>query len=375
MKLLLTLVLLFSAIPASAAPLFQVTAVGLDSVAGINDQGQIVGTVNTESKHKAEIGVATDFQQVAVWTPGKTKILREFAHKPDCTPSAISNRGEIVASADQPDHYVGDGDWSDIILFRWRQGRFSRMSDSGEVHGLNNRGQAVGFRVWPDGEYGFMAWHGKVKEIRNPLSVEFCEINSINDTGLMAGVVYVHIGPPEQIGTSSERHYAYLWPPNGKPYCIETLPKTVFSEALGINNTGQVIGYVHFKDDWAAGENSYHVVYNDRAFLWQRGKMTLLDQNQPDILDARPVAINNAGEIVGSAYLPSVKSGKYLSHPFLYQNGVLFDLNTLIPANLHWELQTVSGINNRGQIIGSGLHNGKTHAFLLTPSGQAAKRP
>lgn len=66
MKLLLSLVLLFSAIPASAAPLFHVTVVGLDGVAGINDQGQVVGTVNTESKHKSEIGVATIFQQVAV---------------------------------------------------------------------------------------------------------------------------------------------------------------------------------------------------------------------------------------------------------------------------------------------------------------------
>lgn len=375
MKLLLSLVLLFSAIPTSAAPLFHVTVVGLDSVAGINDQGQVVGTVNTENKHKAETGIATIFQQVAIWTPRKTKILREFAHKPDCTPSAISSRGEIVGSADQADHYVGDGGWSDIILFRWRQGRFSRLSDSGEVHGLNNRGQAAGFRVWPDGEYGFVAWHGRVKEVRSPPGGDFCEINSINDTGLMAGVIHVHIGAAAAEGGASERHYAYLWPLKGKPYCIETLPKTVFSEALGINNAGQVTGYLHFKGDWAGGENAYHVVYNDHAFLWQRGKMTLLDRNQPDVSETRPIAINNAGEIIGAAHFPSGNSGGHLSHPFLYQNSVLYDLNTLIPANLHWELQTVSGINNRGQIIGSGIRNGKTQAFLMTPDSQPMKRP
>lgn len=93
------------------------------------------------------------------------------------------------------------------------------------------------------------SWRGKVKEVKNPLSDDFCEINSINDAGLMAGVVYVHIGPAEQIGTSSERHYAYLWPPKGKLYCVEALPKIVFSEALGINNAGQVTGYAHFKND------------------------------------------------------------------------------------------------------------------------------
>ncbi len=101
--------------------------------------------------------------------------------------------------------------------------------------------------------------------------------------------------------------------------------------------------------------------------------MTLLDRNQPDILATRPVAINSAGEIIGDAHFPSGKSGEHFSHPFLYQNGVLSDLNTLIPASSHWELQTVSGINNRGQIIGSGIHNGKTQTFLLTPDKQATK--
>jgi len=47
--------------------------------------------------------------------------------------------------------------------------------------------------------------------------------------------------------------------------------------------------------------------------------------------------------------------------------GGIFDLNSLIPADSGWELLLASAINDAGQIVGAGLFNGKTHAFLLTP--------
>jgi hypothetical protein len=42
------------------------------------------------------------------------------------------------------------------------------------------------------------------------------------------------------------------------------------------------------------------------------------------------------------------------------------DLNKLIPAGSGWMLQEAYGINNAGQIVGTGMHNGQEHAFLLT---------
>lgn len=367
MKLLFLLAFLLLSAPATAAPLFSVTAINLDGVSGINDKGQIVGIVNTDKKHQAQAGKYTDFQDVALWQAGKITIVGSLAGKPDCTPTAINNRGEVVGSGDQPLHFPGDGGWSDIKLFRWRKGRFSRLSDSGEVLGLNTWGQAVGFRVWPDGEYGFVAWHGKTREIRNPLTKDFCQVTSINDSGIMVGVIWTHFGSPKWIGSAHERHFAYLWPLTGKPYCIETVPHVVFSEALGINNAGEVIGYLHFKDDWFPGQQGQHTQYNDHAFVWKQGKTTLLDRNQPDVFDTRPVAINAAGETIGSADFLVKNAATHLGHPFLYRNGALSDLNSLIPPNSGWELQTVSGLNNHCQIIGSGTCHGKPRLFLLTP--------
>lgn len=46
----------------------------------------------------------------------------------------------------------------------------------------------------------------------------------------------------------------------------------------------------------------------------------------------------------------------------------MVDLNDLIPANSGWYLEATTGINNRGQIVGYGLHGGQQRAFLLTPT-------
>jgi len=42
------------------------------------------------------------------------------------------------------------------------------------------------------------------------------------------------------------------------------------------------------------------------------------------------------------------------------------DLNSLIPAGSGWELQRAAGINDAGQIVGTGTINGQTHGFLLS---------
>jgi probable HAF family extracellular repeat protein len=45
----------------------------------------------------------------------------------------------------------------------------------------------------------------------------------------------------------------------------------------------------------------------------------------------------------------------------------MIDLNTQLTSNSGWELQDAWDINNSGQIVGWGLYNGETHAFVLTP--------
>jgi probable HAF family extracellular repeat protein len=44
-------------------------------------------------------------------------------------------------------------------------------------------------------------------------------------------------------------------------------------------------------------------------------------------------------------------------------------LNDEIAAGSGWVLNSAEDINNNGQITGTGMINGRQHAFLLTPIG------
>lgn len=55
------------------------------------------------------------------------------------------------------------------------------------------------------------------------------------------------------------------------------------------------------------------------------------------------------------------------SHAFLWKDGVMVDLNDIIPKESPWMLQSAASINESGQIAGQGLINNEVHAFLATP--------
>jgi probable HAF family extracellular repeat protein len=174
------------------------------------------------------------------------------------------------------------------------------------------------------------------------------------------------------------------------------------SQANAINNawSPQVVGFSILSDN-----ASYH------AFLWQSGTMTDLGSLGGAISVAH--AINDAGLIVGGSLNGSGKrhafsiqagggnpmqdigtlvgakglfseayavnsSGTIVgasvhnttttdTHAFVYENGVMKDLNTMLPGNSGWILTNATGINDAGEITGTGVYKGATMAFLLMP--------
>ncbi|MBA2625830.1 MAG: hypothetical protein H0U89_09520 [Acidimicrobiia bacterium] len=81
--------------------------------------------------------------------------------------------------------------------------------------------------------------------------------------------------------------------------------------------------------------------------------------------DAR--AVNEAGHVVGRS---TTSSGD--GHAFLHEGSSMVDLNSLIPAGTGWVLHEATGINDHGQIVGSGTHNGVYRPFLLSPAPEAS---
>ena len=64
-----------------------------------------------------------------------------------------------------------------------------------------------------------------------------------------------------------------------------------------------------------------------------------------------------------------VGSTNYGSDAFIYMDGKTNQLKDLVINGLEgWHLAEATSINNSGQIIGNGIYNGNSRAFLLTPN-------
>jgi hypothetical protein len=76
-------------------------------------------------------------------------------------------------------------------------------------------------------------------------------------------------------------------------------------------------------------------------------------------------AVNSAGWVVGN-------DSSAFSIPFLYDGTTTYRLADLIPPNSGWDLSmntssSADGITEKGVIVGTGVHNGETHAYAMVP--------
>jgi probable HAF family extracellular repeat protein len=99
-----------------------------------------------------------------------------------------------------------------------------------------------------------------------------------------------------------------------------------------------------------------------RAFRYRSGRLINLG-TLPDYTRSWAFGINNQGVVIGYC---DRDDERYRA--FIHRDGRMIDLNTLIPADSGWVLETANDINDRGQIVGRGKHNGIRRAFLLTPT-------
>jgi hypothetical protein len=80
------------------------------------------------------------------------------------------------------------------------------------------------------------------------------------------------------------------------------------------------------------------------------------------------LSMNKLGDIVGASIAgPNPLTG--VPKAVVWHNGVITDLNTVVPAGTSLFLPTAFIVNDRGEVAGFGvdLNTGEVHAFLATP--------
>jgi uncharacterized membrane protein len=81
--------------------------------------------------------------------------------------------------------------------------------------------------------------------------------------------------------------------------------------------------------------------------------------------------VNSSGQVVGIAVFPvqsyhPLRPGKHVA--FIYRNGGLVDLDTLLSSNPGFTITDAIGINDVGQILCNATNSSDIqHAVLLTP--------
>lgn len=320
----------------------------------INDKGIICGSMTVSKRDPHTHKVYYEDGHLAMWKQGRVCDLGRLADTDVCAAPAINSRSEIVGSMSQKGLGHGDGPPDSSHIFRWSRGHLRDFGVEGHATAINDKGQFVGQKDWAHGKYGyqhgFLYTNGRMQEVVGFSSQEGGGLNAINNKGQMLGVSSLPNAETSQAFLRYKHQITSIHLPG--PYGVDAQ-----QSPPAINDAGQVV--INTEQHAPDQSNPYLV---SRCYVWQAGRATEL-RVLPGFTDASGVAINNRAEVVGNA---EVTGAGYRSHPFLWKNGLLFDLNDLT-AHPGWTMTKASGINNRSQIIGQGQGNGKEYNFLLTP--------
>lgn len=257
--------------------------------------------------------------------------------------------------------------------FVWKWGELSALPTLGGNNGfaaaVNDRGQIVGWAenkvhdptcVSPQMlQFEAVIWGPGKDEIQQlaPLhGDQDTAATAINGRGQVVGIS----GTCDvAVGAYSARH-AVLWE-NGKVINLETLGGAGWNTPVAINNHGEIAGFSDLPGDVSGGVLSP----NFHAVLWTKEHVIRDLGTLPGDNISEATGINDEGQIVGVSY-PS-------SHAFIWQDGVMTDLNTLIPSDSSLYLISTGDINDKGEITGQacvvskGACTSEMPAFLAIP--------
>ncbi|HYP02564.1 MAG TPA: Calx-beta domain-containing protein, partial [Pyrinomonadaceae bacterium] len=308
---------------------------------GLNSSGQVVGSTKASGKE--------DSIRAFLYSRGLMKNLGTLGGIRS-EAAAINNDGHVVGTSNTASQRRN--------AFLYRDGVMSSLGTLPEDDGsyafdINNSGRVVGasYKVvvlnpFPTFAYNFERAYlysgGVMQDLSALLGGAHSRASGINEAGDVVGRFAFR-------ENSRDCPHPFLYS-GGKMTDLGEISGFPCSEAVDVNDSGEVVGASRTQDS-----------RNARLFLYRDGVM--YDLGDLGDQGSHPFDINNAGQIVGT----NVPRGKPV-FAFLYEKGILLDLNSLIAADSGWTLASATDTNEAGQIVGWGIHNGESRAFLLTPA-------
>ena len=312
----------------------------------LNDSAQVVGYSRTASLQSrafswgggqmANLGVvnADDFQSAAV-------DLNELGHavgtstlKNGLARAALWRNGSIIGLTPELPPYEG----------------------TSFASAINDHGHIVG-AIDDDGSlfYDGILWANGSRTALGDLGGGSTRPADINNAGQIVGTsnTSVELGAP----------HAFLWQ-NGVMTDLGLLRSDdQDSFASAINADGVIVGTSERLDE--------NTSVDYRPFVWENGVMSAIPTPSHE---AYATDINDAGVVIG--IMRTGGGGVSPYRGWIYANGVVTDLNSLIPSGSGLHVAYANAINNNGQIAGVAFDaQGQAHGVLLTPCSSSCDPP
>lgn len=297
------------------APVYTITSLGtfgggINAAFAISQSGQAVGNAQTLN--------GTD---VAFTSTGNPTILQTQANAQD-----INGMGAIAGTA-----YGSSGPRATI----WENGIARQVLEFDSYGlGINEGGDIAGSMVVASQAVAFVSSGDQLTAIETPGN--WSAAYDISDNGQAVGYYQKPNG----------RFQAFSWTQDGGTVSLGTLGGRN-SYAQAVNNHGQIVGS-------SAVRSGYLHAFLYDGIMQDLGTLGGAFSAAYDINDNREavgLSVNSIGQ----------------DRAFIWKNGNMFDLNSLIDPESGWALESAYGINRQGQIVGAGTYNGQSTAFRLDP--------
>jgi hypothetical protein len=293
--------------------------------------------------------IRNDGSHAFTWTlKGGLVGLPDLTGRSYCVSNSANDSGDVVGTAAST--LFGSG----RLPVVWQNGAVSQLplpvgQTLGDASSVNASGVAVG-SVNAGSDQRGVIYSGSSATIITQTTADgsyFLTAFGINDSGRIVGQGIDPAHAARNVGIVYDMG-------QNMAFEVGALPGANGALAFGVSNTGYVVGSSMFNQ--GAG----------LPFIWsdQNGIVGIPLASGTTLGQAQ--GVNASGWVVGT-------DGGAFAVPFLYDGTNTYRLQDLIPANSGWDLSmntssSAAAISENNTIVGTGVHNGETHAYAMIPA-------